>query len=832
LSGRTVVAPELRSGRTLFVGAEPDTEAENEGRPFVGGAGRILKSLLKKVALTRQEVSLTTARLCRLKKTDPRAWDKSSMRCCRGRLDIEIAMAPNVIAMGKEAMAAVYGNAEGSGDDAITKLRGFPLETPARDGLPGKKLLITFSPKILLAEPRWVEIVEGDLAKAQRHFRGELRWQDPTMYLDPTPDQIDATLSRFAARQDLVVVDTETGDGKDAFYPDRAKLRCVGLGAQDLVVVCRFNSVPKQGLYIYKTPPSFSRERIANFFASHRKLGGHNVNVYDRPILARYGMPLPPVVLDSLIAGHVADSEFPHDLGFESARYTDSPRHKPTHDHESWENDAELDWYNAMDCVTNARFLPPLFEKMYQQMPPGWTGQHPVYQSDAILQRLCVDMHASGMGIDLAERDRHSTRLVLAMAQAQVRANAVVGRVINMSSPDQVRDFLYGELGLPWGRETDSGEPSTDKDAIYELLMSSLPDRAVQFIDALLDYRRAAKMKEAFVDTAIPYPLTGRVHPFWACHIVVSGRLSARDPAVQTIPDKKHDLDSMRSMYVAGPGCVMVAADKEQLELRLVTEIADDKIWKDAILNKKDVHKVNAQSFLGVPYADVASFERDFAKTLVYMFLYGGGAKTAAGNMRKVRDPKTGKRKFPRFTEEEAEVMRTRILGDHPALEKWWARVSAQWWASSNDPLRRCIKSRVFGRVRHFKNSSTARSPGWEDLKEMVNHEIQGTGGDLMGGLGSSGKLMDRIPRGLYGPGIIHHGHDSLTTEVYLEHASKAAMALRESMTDSFGEMPLPCEIKIGRRWSTMVKVPASCDLSQESLMALLATEEKSRSAL
>ena len=1195
LQGRTVVPPELRPGRVLYVGAEPDIDSENEGKPFVGASWRVLKKLLQKVGLERSEVSLTTARLCRRKKTDPKAFDKQSLKCCRPRLSAEVASSGGVVALGKEAMSSVYGDAEGSGDDAITKLRGFPLATPS-----GKKLLVTFPPKMLLAEPRWIEVVEGDLAKAQRHFRGALRWQDPKMFLDPTPDQLDAALSWFSSRGDLVVTDTETGDGQDAFYPGRAKLRCVGLGAPDLVVVARFNSVPRQGEYVYKTPPYVAREKIANFFATHKYLAGHNVNVYDRPILERHGMPLPDKVADTLIAGHVADSEFPHDLGFESSRYTDSPRHKPTHDHESWESDSQLDWYClmhgtpivmpdgstrliqelvreryngnvwsqaadgsmvqrrvigwhqnrvagqkwrriksaadrershglrltpehvvylhrgqvradavtvgdeiaiperafsaeqrsavlgtllgdsslavspvfrkdpsqavtmqlvgghatvsgltqskvaelagfaeigeeaaghtvsiagrvgeagsflpwrinslhqlrlfgsligfnkprtisrelldalgpvglawwfmddgclqkeakaqrdsvviathryarnsielaqawfnekfgttyvcadgalrlgwraakafalhiaphvfpkqryklprqltdlppwrslqqasgepfyarviesreyesdrstagkrhlaemrycltvegehnffagsglvancGMDCVTNSRFAPVLFSKMMAQLPPGWKGPHPVYQSDSILQKLCVDMHASGMAIDLVERERHSVRLLLAMAKAQVRANEVVGRPINMSSPDQVRDFLYGELGLPWGRETDSGEPSTDKDAIYELLMQSLPERAVQFIDALLDHRRAAKMKEGYVDTAVPYPLTGRVHPFWACHTVVSGRLNARNPAVQTIPDKKHDLDSMRSMYVAGPGNVLVAADKEQQEFRLVTQIADDKLWKDAILSGKDIHKLNANAFLGVDYDKVASFERDFSKTLIYMYFYGGGAKVAAGNMRKVRDPKTGARKFPRFTEEEAEVMRARILSMHPALPAWWERVGKMWWASSPDPLTRAIRTRILGRVRHFKNSSTAR-PGWEDLKEMTNHEIQGTAADMMGGSGSSGKLMERIPRGLYGPGIIHHGHDSLTTEVGLQHMSKAAVALHESMTDYFEDMPMPCNIYVGRRWSTLVKIPPGCDMSQASLLALLATEKPS----
>ena len=240
-----------------------------------------------------------------------------------------------------------------------------------------------------------------------------------------------------------------------------------------------------------------------------------------------------------------------------------------------------------------------------------------------------------------------------------------------------------------------------------------------------------------------------------------------------------------------------MAADMEQLELRLVTIAAKDPIWFDTFKKGADLHKTNAATFFGKKYDQIGDFERTFAKTLTYMFLYGGYPEIAAINMRKVRDPKTGNRPYAKFTTEQAEKLRKRLLDDHPCLPAWWKKQEEKFRA------RRFLASRLLGRKRYFKDSS-GDAIDEKSKNDIYNYEIQSLGGDLMGGSYAAGKLLNTIPPGLFGPGPIHHGHDSLMIEVEARYAARAKERIVEAMTTELDGLPLPAKAKSGERWSDL----------------------------
>lgn len=831
-ANRVMVPPEIRHGVSmLIVGMEPGQQEERDGRPFVGPSGVELERTLSLCGISRSQVSITNARLCRYKKSDPRAWDKQSLECCKPRVVREIQQHASMLLLGASPLTQLYGTSSDyldaekgdeaseendeddrdpdekfQGEGAISKLRGYPLRICDRPAL------ATWHPAHVLRTRRWTECFRWDVAKAFRYAAGRLDWEDPTIVLNPSIDDLDAAMSRWAARNEPVACDTETvgadGMSKEVPDPETCKVRCVGLGSRDHVVVVPFLSITGSltslkwdggrfvGMAIERDR---ARERIRNFLdylGSKRLLTGHNINVYDRPVMRRYGMPLPDYhrTFDTVIADHVWDSEFPHNLDFLSSRRTDAPKHKPGHKYQ-WKSDRELHFYCGMDCAVSAILAP------IEHRGVANTDQQQVYKSDVELQKLSVGMHATGIYVDRAERERHRIRLQKSKGEAEARALKFAGRKISLGSHEQIRDFLYYERGLRWPSiETASGKPSTSRNAIHELLAQALPVDIEGFLAALLDFRRADKAINTFVNGAEP-GRDGRVHPSWSPHTVVTGRLAARDPGVQQIPDRKNDLDSLRSMYCAEPGNVLVAADKEQLELRLVAAISGDERWIQAFLEGRDVHVMNAADFFLTSESSISKSQRDFAKTLCYMFLYSGGAETAMRNMWMVRDPATGLRKFARFTLTEAKLMRKNLLKKHPALPEWWERTLKDFRA------KHYLETLILGRKRFFKDSLFAAREE-EDRNEIINYRIQGTGGDLMGGSGASGRLMQILPWGLWGPGINFHGHDSLMVEVHARHEEKARRALEEAMTDElvteYCRMPLPAKAKSGTRWSEL----------------------------
>lgn len=799
LQGRVAVPPELREGaRMLIVGWEPGRDELKARRPFVGRSGRLLDDTLRRCGVERSEVSITNVRLC----MGPPDWADNDVRqglsygCCAPRLEREVASATSLLLLGKVALSCV--GEESSSEDAISGARGFPFYV---DGTPA---LCAWHPAYILRAPKYTGVFRSDVSKAFRHAHGRLRWVEPSIFFNPSIDELDGLFSHWDNERRAVAVDVETWQPDDnQIDPLTARLRCVGLGSAGRATVLLFESVAG-GLQwtgaggrrdTLRLSPERARERLRNFLARYPALVGHNVNVFDRPVLERHGMPLPSYdrVRDTVIMHHVVDGEMPHNLGFLSSIYTDAPRHKNV-DHAAWESDEQLHRYCALDCVVTARLAPVLAADVVERdvVTP--------YRTDVQLQRFCVEMHRAGMFVDLAERERHRARLDAKVEAAKAAAEAAAGRPINIGSPDQVRAQLFKVWGLDTtGAQTESGADSVGKDALYEILgRPGLPPEAIAFCEAVLSGRQAGKARSTWVDTAIP-AVDGRLHPSWHPHTVVTGRLSCSDPNVQNIPDRRYELDSLRSMFVAEKGNVLVAADMEQLELRLIAAIAGDEIWLDAFRAKKDVHAVNAAAFFGGRYTDYDKEHpyRTFAKNYTYMLLYGGQSEMAHAQMVRVRNPKTGDRPYAQFSLLEAERLRERFLTTHDAIPRWWDATVAQYREA------RELRDLVHGRVRLFKD--TMYSGDEENgMREMVAFVISATGRACVNN--AILRLMETMPWGVYGPGLIHDGHDSLMLEVEARWAGRARSELVGAMRAEVRGLELPAEAKMGTRWSALEK--------------------------
>ena len=805
LNKQKVVPPEIRENKTLIIGEAPGFYESKKGAPFVGASGRELEITLNEHGLKREDVSLTNALLCsppknnltsylrKISKQNRENKDKENfvsiknpLDCCYSRLKKEIVNAPSVILLGATALR--QGKGEHSGEEGLRRKRGY-IDTLKDE----KKCLTTWHPAFVLRSRRWTDTFRSDIGKAFRYFNNNLRWQEPEVMFNPSSAELDCALNKLSYAKDWVAIDTET-DGLD---PELVNLRCVGIANKTFGVVLGFDSVerPKR---TFNCPTSVSKERLSNFFKSYSKLCGHNINLYDRPVLERHGIYLPPyeAVVDTVILSHIADSELPNDLGYLSSRYTDAPSHKPS-DHDAWQSDKELHVYCGWDCAITSRLLPLLAKEVKE------TNQERVYWSDIRLQELCSGMHRAGMLIDSSERKRHELRLRTRVLEAQFQAKNLIGKEINLFSHDQVRDYLYYNLKLPIPSFiTDSEEPSTNRDSMYELLQMGIPEMAREFIHILLDARMSGRALSKDVMGLTP-DKNGRIHSTFIPHGTITGRLSSQNPNIQNIASTKLDSDSLRSMYIAAPGNVLVSCDLEQVELRLVALLSNDKIWLEAFEKGLDVHKVNAATFFNTKYEEVEGYQRSYGKSVCYMYLYGGGAKKALVQMRQVRDPVTKERPYAKLTLLQAKVSRDKLLGDHPALENWWLK---QLDTFHRDNMLRSI---VLGRARKFLDASENDN---EYRSEIINFQIQSTTADVMSGEIACGKLIDSIgwkwtkANGLGGQGIIHHGHDSLMIEVPENKTEIAVKAIENAMNFEVEfegrKIKVPAKAKIGKKWS------------------------------
>lgn len=230
------------------------------------------------------------------------------------------------------------------------------------------------------------------------------------------------------------------------------------------------------------------------------------------------------------------------------------------------------------------------------------------------------------------------------MRGAAIMEEAITELGFKPTSPKALEKFLITDLKLPVvkhtkackkcypedrrmqsvGVDTHIAKPSFDKDAmeIYEDLLDKKDDDRAKTI---LRYRGWLKTNSSnykpymnLVDDSFV------LHPGYKLHGTKTGRLSCAEPNLQQIPkaSNKDWNGNLKRAFVARPGFDLWTVDYSQLQFRMTCSYANQvdliDIFNDAA---RDIFSEMASQM---------GWVRDDVKTLVYLILFGGGAKRAA----------------------------------------------------------------------------------------------------------------------------------------------------------------------------------------------------------
>ena len=268
------------------------------------------------------------------------------------------------------------------------------------------------------------------------------------------------------------------------------------------------------------------------------------------------------------------------------------------------QSDMTLRIASLLDTQLLERNLDPLFREI--EMP---------------LIHVLSEMEWNGISIDmdwfrslkdrfLRERDR-VTREIYALA----------GTEFNINSNNQLREILFGKLGLPVQKRTATG-PSTDASVLQQFADQGEPLPAL-----LLEYRELSKLESTYIDAlpALVNPATGRLHTSFNQAVASTGRLSSSDPNLQNIPIRRELGRDIRRGFVPRRGWLLMAADYSQIELRLLAHMSNDPAFVTAFRSGGDIHRQTASVIFGPAPEDVTSEMRARAKTINFATIYGQG---------------------------------------------------------------------------------------------------------------------------------------------------------------------------------------------------------------
>ena len=226
---------------------------------------------------------------------------------------------------------------------------------------------------------------------------------------------------------------------------------------------------------------------------------------------------------------------------------------------------------------------------------------------------LCL-MEKQGVAVNRDRLNQLSSVFHKQLEKLETEIYDLAGHEFNVGSPKQLATVLFEELHLPSKKKQ-----STDADTLNDLLEHH------PIIEKILNWRSIAKLASTYAD-ALPHQIArdGRIHTTYLQTSTNTGRLSSRNPNLQNIPIKTELGEEIRKCFVASAGKTLISVDYSQIQLRLLADVANVKIFKDTFNAGLDIHEQTARKIFNIPDSTIVPKDlRRAAKTINFSIIYG-----------------------------------------------------------------------------------------------------------------------------------------------------------------------------------------------------------------
>lgn len=353
---------------------------------------------------------------------------------------------------------------------------------------------------------------------------------------------------------------------------------------------------------------------------------GHHLK-YDRSVLANHGVELNGIAHDTMLESYVLDSTASrHDLDSLCQKYLG---HTNIKFQDVAGKGAKQLTFNQVPLETAAPYAAEdadMTLRLHRKLWPKLEAEARLRELYEALELPLIpvlgDIERTGVRVDVEMLKQQSSELAARMQEVEAEAHTLAGEPFNLGSPKQIQAILFDKQQLPVLAKTPKGAPSTAEPVLQELALDyPLPK-------LILEYRSLSKLKSTYTDK-LPQmvdPRTGRVHTSYHQAVAATGRLSSSDPNLQNIPIRTAEGRRIRQAFVAEPGCLILAADYSQIELRIMAHLSGDEGLVQAFAKGEDIHRATAAEVFGIDPDAVTTDQRRSAKAINFGLIYGMSA--------------------------------------------------------------------------------------------------------------------------------------------------------------------------------------------------------------
>ena len=397
-----------------------------------------------------------------------------------------------------------------------------------------------------------------------------------------------------------------------------------------------------------------------------------------------------------------------------------------------------------------------------------------LYNVEMPLAEVLASMEHLGFAVDHKGIAEFTEKISAELKQIQQEIYDLAGEEFNINSPKQLGVILFEKLGLPAKKKTKSGY-STNAD-VLESLQDENP-----IVEKILWFRTLSKLYSTYCEGLLKViGEDGRIHSSFIQTETRTGRISSTEPNLQIIPVRKEIGREMRKFFVAKDGCLLADADYSQIELRVLSHIADDEEMIKAFNDEVDIHTVTASQVFNMPIEMVTPLMRSRAKAVNFGIVYGIGAFSLAKDIG--------------VTRKEADEYIKGYLRHYAGVDKYMETVA-------KNAKEKGYVATLWGRRRYLPelNSSNGMLRAFGE-RVARNMPIQGTAADII--KIAMVRVYNRLKEEKMDAKLILQVHDELIVEAPENEIDKASKILSEEMENACKmKVRLRADVNTGRTW-------------------------------
>ncbi len=399
------------------------------------------------------------------------------------------------------------------------------------------------------------------------------------------------------------------------------------------------------------------------------------------------------------------------------------------------------------------------------------------------LVNILASLEINGIKVDDNYLKALSKKFETRIKKIEKNIYKLSGKEFNIASPKQLGEIIYNELKIAKLKRTKKGSLATSANVLEDLAYSGY-----EFPKLVLEWRQLSKLKNTYSDALQNHinSKTKRVHTSFLLAATNTARLASSDPNLQNIPIKSEDGREIRKAFIAEKGNLLISADYNQIEMRILADLADVKELKKAFKNELDIHTMTASQVFNLKTNQVTDDFRRKAKAINFGIIYGitqyGLAKQIA------------------VSNQEALEFINSYFKRFPEIKEYM-----------NETIKNCRKNgfvnNIFGRRIHIKgiNDKNFSVRSFQE-RAAINAPIQGSAADIM--RLAMIKVDNEIKKdNKFEANMLLQIHDELIFEtkvknkVYVEKSIKEAMKSVSSSDYHKFSIPLDVNVNSGYNW-------------------------------